>query len=68
MAQGILGQFVYVDPVRELVIVRLGKQVGGVSWSRIFRSVAKLYDRSAGLKRIPSPPCAWRSSEADQQA
>jgi len=43
MAQGILGQFVYVDPARELVIVRLGKKVGGVSWSRIFRSVAKLY-------------------------
>ena len=45
MAQGILGQFVHVDPARELVIVRLGKQVGGVSWSRIFRSVAKLYDQ-----------------------
>ncbi|MCB0769478.1 MAG: serine hydrolase [Flavobacteriales bacterium] len=43
MAQGILGQYVYVDPARELVIVRLGKQVGGVSWARIFRSVAELY-------------------------
>jgi CubicO group peptidase (beta-lactamase class C family) len=29
MAQGILGQFVYVDPSRELVIVRLGEQQGG---------------------------------------
>jgi CubicO group peptidase (beta-lactamase class C family) len=43
MAQGILGQYVYVDPARELVMVRLGKQVGGVSWARIFRSVAELY-------------------------
>ena len=43
MAQGILGQFVYVDPARELVIVRLGKRYGGVSWPAIFRKVALLY-------------------------
>ncbi len=33
MAQGILGQYIYVDPSRELVIVRLGSNYGGVEWS-----------------------------------
>jgi hypothetical protein len=38
MAQGILGQFVYVDPARELVIVRLGDEV---RWRGVvFRSFA----------------------------
>jgi len=31
MAQGILGQFVYVDPARDLVIVRLGTKYAGVN-------------------------------------
>ena len=43
MAQGILGQFVYVDPSRDLVIVRLGTKYGGVSWPNVFRNIAKLY-------------------------
>lgn len=43
MAQGILGQFVYVDPSRELVIVRLGTKYGGVNWPDVFRNIAKLY-------------------------
>lgn len=43
MAQGILGQFIYVDPARDLVIVRLGKKYGGVPWPQVFRSVAKVY-------------------------
>lgn len=45
MAQGILGQFVYVDPTRDLVIVRLGKKYGGVGWSGVFRGVAKNFNK-----------------------
>lgn len=43
MAQGILGQYIYVDPARDLVIVRLGKRPGGVPWAQVFRSLAKAY-------------------------
>lgn len=43
MMQGILGQFVYVDPTRELVIVRLGTKYGGAPWPRVFRALAKRY-------------------------
>ncbi len=40
MAQGILGQYIYVDPVRALVIVRLGTNYGGVDWPEVFRQLA----------------------------
>lgn len=43
MAQGILGQFIYVDPARDLVMVRLGKKHGGVPWPRVFRVLAAAY-------------------------
>ncbi len=45
MAQGILGQFIYVDPSRELVMVRLGRKYGGVGWPDVFRSLAKSYGK-----------------------
>lgn len=44
MMEGILGQFVYVDPERELVMVRLGRKYGRVDWSGLFRSLAKFYN------------------------
>ncbi len=43
MMQGILGQFVYVDPARELVMVRLGTRHGDVPWPRVFTSLARNY-------------------------
>jgi CubicO group peptidase (beta-lactamase class C family) len=42
-AEGILGQFVYVDPARELVIVRLGGAYGNIGWPQFFRTLAPFY-------------------------
>ncbi|MEO7080456.1 MAG: serine hydrolase [Flavobacteriales bacterium] len=42
-AQGILGQYVYVDPSRDIVIVRLGTNHGNVDWTSVFRNLAKAY-------------------------
>lgn len=43
MAQGILGQFIYVHPAKNLIIVRLGKNTGNTSWSSLFTSLAEAY-------------------------
>ncbi|MCE2734664.1 MAG: serine hydrolase [Cyclobacteriaceae bacterium] len=43
MAEGILGQFVYVNPAKNLIIVRLGKKTGKADWWPIFTSLAKVY-------------------------
>jgi CubicO group peptidase (beta-lactamase class C family) len=43
MAEGILGQFVYVNPTKDLIIVRLGKKEGKAGWRTIFTSLAKAY-------------------------
>jgi CubicO group peptidase (beta-lactamase class C family) len=42
-AEGILGQYVYVDPKRELVMVRLGSGNAGLDWAQVFRSLAPFY-------------------------
>ena len=34
-AQGILGQYIYVHPEKNLIIVRLGKSEGNVDWWEI---------------------------------
>lgn len=45
MAQGILGQYIYVHPEKELIIVRLGKDYGkNSSWSNLFTSISRLYE------------------------
>lgn len=43
MAQGILGQFVYVNPSRNLVMVRLGKREGRVNWWSFFAALDGFY-------------------------
>lgn len=43
MAEGILGQFIYVNPDKNLVIVRLGKNEGKTSWWRVLTDLAKEY-------------------------
>lgn len=44
MAQGILGQFIYVHPEKNIIIVRLGKDYGKTNWWSVFTSLADLYD------------------------
>lgn len=42
-AQGILGQYIYVNPKTETIIVRLGKNYGKYSsWDKIFETIAKV--------------------------
>lgn len=43
MAEGILGQFIYVNPSKNLIIVRLGKKEGQAKWWDIFISLASQY-------------------------
>lgn len=43
MAQGILGQYIYVHPEKNLVIVRLGKNSGNADWWEILASLGKAY-------------------------
>jgi CubicO group peptidase (beta-lactamase class C family) len=43
MAQGILGQYIYVHPEKELLLVRLGKAEGNVDWTSIFVQFANQY-------------------------
>lgn len=42
LAEGILGQFVYVCPSTETIIVRLGKSEGDLDWRSLFYSLARL--------------------------
>ncbi|MGQ2985181.1 serine hydrolase domain-containing protein [Flavobacterium sp.] len=43
MAKGILGQYIYVDPSKHLLIVRLGEGHGAVDWENLFNSLAEKY-------------------------
>ncbi len=43
MAEGILGQFIYVNPAKDLIIVRLGKKTGDTNWSTVFVNLAERY-------------------------
>lgn len=41
-ARGILGQFMYVNPEKDIVIIRLGDKFGGVKWATLFREIAEM--------------------------
>lgn len=43
MAQGILGQYIYINPNKNLIIVRLGKNTGNTDWWNNFVSIASNY-------------------------
>jgi CubicO group peptidase (beta-lactamase class C family) len=43
MAEGILGQFIYVNPTKNLIIVRLGQNYGKANWSDLFTTLASEY-------------------------
>ena len=43
MADGLLGQYIYVNPDKNLVIVRLGKKEGDVNWPQLFVNLAQRY-------------------------
>lgn len=43
LMQGILGQYVYVNPEKNLIIVRVGKKTGGVNWLELFKNFARNY-------------------------
>jgi len=37
MAEGILGQFIYVNPAKNIIIVRMGKNYGKLNWADLFK-------------------------------
>lgn len=43
MAQGILGQYIYVNPAKNMIIVRLGKDEGDPNWTDFFVTLANAY-------------------------
>jgi CubicO group peptidase (beta-lactamase class C family) len=45
MAEGILGQYIYVDPSKNIVIVRMGKNKGRINWSDFFSLLGKYLDK-----------------------
>ena len=45
MAEGILGQYIYVNPSKNMVIVRMGKNNGRVNWSGLFSLLAEYSEK-----------------------
>ena len=63
-ATGHLGQYIYVFPSLDLVIVRFGRRPGGVSWPTLFRAIAR---RTMPHDRPATTTCAG-PSHADAPA
>ena len=43
MAQGLLGQYIYVNPQKDIIIVRLGKKEGDTDWWSVLVALANSY-------------------------
>ena len=43
MAQGILGQFIFVSPSKKLIMIRLGKKYGNLDWVNLFEKIKAKY-------------------------
>jgi CubicO group peptidase (beta-lactamase class C family) len=41
--KGILGQYIYVNPTRNLIIVKFGKKNADINWPELFEEIAKQY-------------------------
>jgi len=41
-ASGLLGQYIYVEPTKNLVIVRLGNKKGNISWWQVFEGISEV--------------------------
>lgn len=42
-AQGFLGQYIYVNPAKKIIIVRLGKKTSNIYWPSLFPTLAAAY-------------------------
>jgi len=42
IAEGILGQFIFVSPSENLIIVRMGKKYGNVNWKNTFEKIKEV--------------------------
>ncbi len=45
MAEGILGQYIYVNPAKNIIIVRMGKNSGSINWTDFFSLIVKYQDK-----------------------
>jgi CubicO group peptidase (beta-lactamase class C family) len=46
IAEGILGQFIFVSPSENLIIVRLGKKYGNVNWEGTFEKIKEIVNKA----------------------
>ncbi|MDF2437070.1 MAG: serine hydrolase [Bacteroidota bacterium] len=49
-ARGMLGQYVYVNPAKKLIIVRLGQKGSGVDWPKMFITIADQVENKTFVK------------------
>jgi CubicO group peptidase (beta-lactamase class C family) len=45
MANGILGQYLYVNPAKNIIIVRMGKKNGDISWVKLMGEISGKFAR-----------------------